>query len=389
MPCDRDAPMRVAMVIHGYYPQIGGAERQLTALAPVLQDHGVTVDVITRRFPGLAPSETIAGVAVHRVSAPGSKATSSVAFTLAAVRRMARLRPDVVHAHDLYSPATAALLTKRLLGTPVVIKVPRGGTLGSIARLMGRAFGRHRVAWLRRGVDTFIAISREIDRELAAIGVPPQRRVSIPNGVDTVHFAPLPEHGRINRRATLDLPRAPVVIFTGRLAPEKRLHDLLAIWPAVRAQNEGALLLLVGSGDHRAALEEVAGEGVRFVGSLLDVAPYLQAADLFVLPSAAEGLSNSLLEAMSTGLPCIATAVGGAPELIDHGRDGWLVPPGDPDLLQQAILTLLSDAELRESMGRQARQLVESRYSLPRIATEMRSMYQLLVAGDSCIGGQR
>lgn len=387
MPRDRNAPIRVAMVIHGYYPLIGGAERQLTALAPVLQDHGVVVDVITRRFPGLAASETIAGVSVHRVTAPGSRATSSVVFTLAAVRQMARLRPDVVHAHDLYSPATAALLTKRLLGTPVVAKVPRGGGLGSIARLMGRALGRQRVAWLRRGVDAFIVISREIERELAAIGVPPERRVSIPNGVDTVRFAPLPEHERIDRRASLGLPRAPVAIFTGRLALEKRLHELLAIWPAVRARHEGALLLLIGSGDQQAALESQAGEGVRLAGSLLDVAPYLQAADLFVLPSAAEGLSNSLLEAMSTGLPCIATAVGGTPELIDHGRTGWLVPLGDPALLQQAILTMLGDGGLRESLGRQARQHVESRYSLSRIATEMRDMYRRLVVGDSLAGG--
>ncbi|MGH9381469.1 MAG: glycosyltransferase family 4 protein [Thermoanaerobaculia bacterium] len=379
----RKATMRVAMVIHGYYPLIGGAERQLAAVAPVLQAQGVDVHVITRRFPGLAARETIAGVAVHRLSAPGAKAASSAAFSLAAVWRMARLQPDVIHAHDVYSPTTAALLARRLLGTPVVVKVPRGGSLSSLRRLQRRALGRRRVAWLRRSVDAFISISREIDDELAVIGISPERRVSIPNGVDTTRFVPFSAPERTRCRETLDLPQAPVAVFTGRLAQEKRLGDLLAIWPAVRARHGGALLLLVGAGVESGTLESLSSEGVRFTGPVLDVAPYLQAADLFVLPSAAEGLSNSLLEAMSTGLPCVATAVGGARELIEHGNNGWLVPPGERDHLQQAILTLFDDAELREALGRRARRRVESCYPLSRTATELIALYRRLIGSNA------
>lgn len=381
--------MRVAMVINGYYPRIGGAERQLAAVAPLLQAGGVDVHVITRRFPGLAPFETIAGVSVHRLAIPGTRSTRSLAFTFAAVRRMARLRPNLVHAHDVYSPATAALLTKKLLRAPVVVKVPRGGRRGSIAHLRGRALGRQRLAWLRRGADAFITINREIDDELAAMGVPSERRVAIPNGVHTARFKPLAAREKARLRRSLDLPRSPVVIFTGRLAPEKRLHDLLAIWPMVRERHAGALLVLVGSGSHRAELESQAGEGVRFAGSIMDVAPYLQTADLFVLPSAAEGLSNSLLEAMSTGLPCITTTVGGAPDLIDHGRNGWLVPPGEPDRLRHAILTLLADPDLRESIAQRARQHVEAGYSLPRVAAQMRGLYRELVERNRSVSSAR
>ncbi|MGH2603043.1 MAG: glycosyltransferase family 4 protein, partial [Dehalococcoidia bacterium] len=180
-PDKREVPVRVAMVIAGYHPLIGGAERQLMALAPRLQARGVDVHVVTRRYPGLEPFETVAGIPVHRLAAPGTRATRSILFTLAAVRRIARLRPDVVHAHELYSPTTVALLAKRLLGIPVVAKVPRGGELGSIASLSRRALGRRRVAWLCRGVDAFVTISRDIDCELEAIGVPPERRAAIPN----------------------------------------------------------------------------------------------------------------------------------------------------------------------------------------------------------------
>lgn len=379
-PDKREAPVRVAMVIAGYHPLIGGAERQLLALAPRLQAHGVDVHVITRRYPGLKPFETVAGVPVHRLAAPGTRATRSFVFTLAALRRIARLRPDVVHAHELYSPTTVALLAKGLLDIPAVAKVPRGGDQGSIARLSRRALGRQRVAWLCRGVDAFVVISRDIDGELEAVGVPPERRVAIPNGVDSTHFTPLPESERSRLRRTLDLPRAgPVAIYTGRLAWEKGLGDLLAAWRAVREVYSDASLLLVGTGDQRTALESRAGEGVRFPGPIPDVAPYLQAADLFVLPSTAEGLSNALLEAMSTGLPCIGTAVGGTPDLIDHGNSGWLVPPGDPGRLQQAILTLLADRELRDRLGRRARLQVESRYSLAQTAAATQQLYRRLL----------
>lgn len=380
---ERTAPLRVAMVIHGYYPLIGGPERQLTALAPALAARGVDIHVITRRTPDLASFETIAGVSVHRLPALGTRVTRSITFTLAAVRRIARLRADLIHAHDLYSPATIALLAKRLRNTPVVVKVPRGGDLGSINRLISRELGRQRMAWLRREVDAFITISRDIDRELDAIGVPSDRRAAIPNGVDSTRFTPLSRPERVRLRQTLDLPPDGLVtIFTGRLATEKGLDDLLTAWSAVRSSHSGALLLLVGSGDQRRTLEDRAGEGVRFAGSVLDVAPYLQAADLFVLPSVAEGLSNSLLEAMSTGLPCLATAVGGTPDLIDHGRNGWLVPPGEPTHLRQAILGLLANAELRRKLGRRARQHVETQYSLSRIADEMHELYRRLVFGD-------
>lgn len=380
---EREAPLRVAMVISAYYPLIGGAERQLLALAPGLLAGGIDVHVITRRHAGLAPFETVAGVPVHRLPAPGTRATRSIVFTVAALWRIARLRPDLVHAHELYSPTTVALLAKRLLGTPVVAKVPRGGERGSIAHLSRRALGHRRLAWLRRGVDAFVAISRDIDDELEAIGVPPERRAAIPNGVDSTRFVPLPDSERSRLRRTLDLPQAgSVAIYTGRLAEEKGLGDLLAAWPAVRDVYADALLLVVGSGDQRTALESRAGEGVRFTGPIPDVGPFLQAADLFVLPSTAEGLSNSLLEAMSAGLPCIATEVGGTPELIDHGRSGWLVPPADPDQLRRAILNLLADKQLRESLGQRARRQVESHFSLARTVAETHRLYRQLLQPD-------
>ncbi len=373
---DQPTRLRVAMIIQGYHPLVGGAERQLAAVAPLLQEQGVDVHILTRRYSGLAAFEMIGGVPVHRLPIPGPKAVASAMFTLAALPLLWRLRPHVIHAYSLFSPATTAVMAKRLFGTPVVVKVLRGGALGDVIRLKQKSSGEGRMALFRKQVDAFIVISQEIDAELAAAGVPPERRVFLPNGVDTGHFAPADKQAL---RSELSLPDAPTVVFTGRLAAEKRVDQLIALWPAVRAAHAGAVLLIVGAGQEL-ALKRAAGEGVQFMGQVDDVAPYLKAADLFVLPSSTEGLSNALLEAMAIGLPAVATAVGGTTDLITHGENGLLVPPDSPPALQEALLALLADEARRADMGRRGRERVIRDYALPATAGRLRNLYNRLAA---------
>ncbi len=370
--------IRVAMIIQAYYPLIGGAEMQLASLAPLLQARGVDVQVITRRRPGLAPFEIIRGVPVHRVPAPGPKPVASVLSTVSALALLRRLRPDVIHAYDMFSPTSTAIAAKRLYNTPIVVKVLRGGSGGDVLRLKRKAFGMTRIATFRQHVDAFVAISREIDSELQEIGIPPERRLFIPNGVDAERFAPLSPADKRALRASLNLPEGPVVIFIGRLDPEKRVNHLITSWPAVRAAHPNATLLLIGAGSQGAKLREMAGEGVTFLGLLDDVAPYLKASDLFVLPSATEGLSNALLEAMVSSLPVVATAVGGATDLITDRENGWLIPPDDVPALQTAVLTLLGDAERRAGLGRQARERIARDYALPNVAGRLYDLYDRL-----------
>jgi hypothetical protein len=120
------------MIIQAYYPHVGGAEQQLMALVPLLQARGVEINILTRRYPGLNSFEIIGGAPVHRLPIPGPKAVASTIFTLSALPLLARLRPHLIHAHELLSPTTTAVAAKRLFGIPVVAKVLRGGTLGDI-----------------------------------------------------------------------------------------------------------------------------------------------------------------------------------------------------------------------------------------------------------------
>jgi glycosyltransferase involved in cell wall biosynthesis len=369
--------LRVAMLIQAYYPRLGGAERQLASLAPLLKDLGVEIRIFTRRYDrALSPFEIINDVPVYRLPVPGPKPLAALSFSLSAMPMLRSFSPHVIHAHELLSPATTAIMAKRILGIPVVAKVLRGGELGDLAKLKRRAFGSSRIESIKRGIDSFIVISTEIDNELAEIGVPLEKRSFIPNGVDLNRFAPLSLDDKTALRRSLNLPDGLVVVFSGRLDPEKRVNQLIAIWNEIIKKHADATLLILGTGTEEQKLEQMAGANVRFEGNVKDVAPYLRASDIFVLPSSTEGLSNALLEAMASGLASIATSVGGATDLIETGKNGILILPDDSQALLSALLTVLSDSDLRAKFGVNGRSFVQKSYSLSAVAEKLNALYR-------------
>lgn len=369
--------LRVAMLIQAYYPRLGGAERQLASLVPLLKDLGVEIQIFTRRYDRtLSPFEMINDVSVYRLPVPGPKPLAALSFSLSAIPMLAKFKPHVIHAHELLSPATTAVMAKRIFGTPVVAKVLRGGELGDLAKLKHSAFGSSRIESIKRGIDSFIVISSEIDNELAEIGVPPEKRVFISNGVDLERFAPLSADRKSVLRPSLNLPDGLIVVFSGRLDPEKRVDQLVEIWNEIIKKHPDATLLILGSGTEEEKLKQMAGANVRFEGNVKDVAPYLCVSDVFVLPSSTEGLSNSLLEAMASGLAPIATSVGGATDLIQNGKNGILISPDDPQAILSALLTLLSDPALRTQFGVNGRNLIKKNYSLSAVAEKLNALYR-------------
>ncbi len=367
--------IRVAMLIQRYLPHVGGAERQLASLCPLLAAQGVTVQVVTRMHVPLPPNEIIDGVPVCRIRTPGPKVISSFLFSLRSQAVLRRFRPDVLHAHELLSPSTTALLAKTFLGKPVLAKPLRGGTLGDIAKLKSRRSGALRIRSLRRSVDAFVAISDEIDAELRELGIPDRSIHRIPNGVDTDRFQPVTPDRKTGLRRELNLDGDPLVVFSGRLAPEKGVDILLAAWADLLREIPRAGLVVLGDGPEHDSLTRLAGERVRFVGPVDDVAPYLQAADIFVLPSLTEGLSNSLLEAMASGLAVVATSVGGARDIIIQEQNGFIAEPGKAQNLLHAILVLCRDTELKQRLGVEARRTIVDGYALPTVAARLTELY--------------
>ncbi|HUF98940.1 MAG TPA: glycosyltransferase family 4 protein, partial [Ilumatobacter sp.] len=220
--------------------------------------------------------------------------------------------------------------------------------------------------------DRFVVISHEIDGELAGLGVTTGRRAWVPNGVDTNKFRP----------STRQRPRSrvggPIMIATGRLAPEKRLTELAARWDRVRQAAPGARLRIVGDGPERSALESY--EGVELMGLRDDVDHLLRRSDVYVSASEAEGLSNSLLEAMAAALPCVVTDVGGVDDLFAETDCGIAVPADDLDLLVDELIRLLADPDLRFDLGRNARKRVRTGWSLNTAGDRLALLYRELAA---------
>lgn len=370
-PVPRDAGPVVAMVIQNYVPALGGAERQLASLAPRLRARGIRPVVITRAHDGRPTRDEVDGVPVVRIPVAGPKPLRSLLFVVRARAELRALEPDVVHAFDTLTPSVVALGHRRRYGTPVATKVLRSGEIGDL-QVLGRKFmGERRVRSLVAEVDRFVAISTDIAEELRGLGVPEDRIAHIPNGVDTDRFHPPDGDTREARE-----PHR--VIATGRLAPEKRLHEIASRWPDLRARHPSAELVLVGDGPERATLE--AHAGTRLLGRREDVEEQLRSATVYVSASNAEGLSNSLLEAMASGLPCVVTDVGGVRDVIVDGVHGIVVDPEDLDGLVDRIGELLDNPERRSALARAARRRVTTGWSLDATAAALTDMYRALAA---------
>ncbi|MBE3024660.1 sugar transferase [Janthinobacterium sp. BJB1] len=236
-------------------------------------------------------------------------------------------------------------------------------------------------------VHHFIAVSADLGQWLVdVIGAAPERVTHIGNGVDSVHF-----HPRLGPTAAVGPPGflrngAFVIGSVGRMAAVKDHASLVQAFLLLLAQpgaHARLRLILVGDGPCRQAcltlLQQAGAAHLAWLpGARDDVAQLLRAMDLFVLPSLAEGSSNTILEAMATGLPIVATQVGGNVELVQSGWNGTLVPPGSPDMLADAMLDYYSMPELGPRHGARGRRLVLAEHSLPAMAGAYLAVYDRL-----------
>jgi L-malate glycosyltransferase len=272
-----------------------------------------------------------------------------------------------------------------LAGAPTLVQPASSGYYGEAEELL-RTRG---AAVLRRAIlrnTAFAAISADIERQWRSLGVGPERLVRMASGVDAAHFHPSPSTSGRTSKAEVGLLPHPRVVFTGRLHPQKNLDTLLDAWPAV-VRRTGASLILVGEGPDRARLEaRAAALGVaahiQFAGAVADPAPILRAADAFVLPSVAEGMSNSLLEAMSTALPCLASRIGGNIDLLDDGQTGLLLPADMAEAWSSALIGVLEDRCAASRLGGAAREKIEAEFALPVVVDRYMTLYGQMLAGN-------
>lgn len=246
-------------------------------------------------------------------------------------------------------------------------------------------------------VQSWVALSQDLQRYLTGpVGIAPQRVVQLYNGVDAAKFCPAAApHALPIAGCPFQAPAHWLVGTVGRMAPVK--DQLLLARAFVRALalapafGERARLLLVGEGPLRAQAQAVlddagAGHLAWLPGERADVADVMRGLDVFVLPSRAEGISNTILEAMATGLPVVATAVGGNVELVAEGRTGRLLPAGDPEAMAQALLTLWREPARARQLGANGRVEVEARFSLQAMVGAYQGLYDRRLGRKSLAG---
>lgn len=253
-----------------------------------------------------------------------------------------------------------------------------------------------RVEWLNRQLapltDAFIAVAQAHARYLAdQEGCPPDRIYVIPNGVDTERFRPRAKNLPLAHQLGIP-PDRPVVGMVAALRPEKNHELFLAAAQKVRQARADALFLIVGDGPRRPVLQQLAADlgladQVLFTGTRSDVPELLSLLYLFVLSSHMEANPLSILEAMATAKPVVATRVGSIPENVQEGKTGFLVPPGDANALAQRIIWLLNHPAEAHRMGQLARQHVLTHGSIHQTVagyeTLLQTLYQQKVPSQS------
>lgn len=374
--------LRILMVLEAAYPALrgGGAEAQVRTLARGLRARGHGVTILVPCVPW-APTRKVSrfgGAAVCRLWFPrlpllgGPWLWLRMAMFLHARGR----RYDAWHVHIAHRMGAVCALMGHWLDKRVLAKVSgwwelEKGTLAPRAGLVDRLARR-----ALRHTGTWQAISRRIARTLELRGIPADRIVLLPNAVDTARFA------HIGRDAAAPSPVR--FVFVGRLEAEKGLATLVAAFAAIAPSHPEASLLLVGSGTLERPLKDevqrlgIAGR-VEFAGHRDDIETVLADGNVGVLGSRIEGLSNTLLESMASGLPMIASRISGNEDFVHEGRNGWLFEPGDRDGLARCLSEAASlDPAARTAMGEAARATVRANAGLDQVLNRL----QLLYAGE-------
>lgn len=364
----------IVHVVHRF--DTGGMENGMVnlfnTLSPERYRHTVVALTDFSDFRHRITAQRVDFHALHR--APGH----GLGWAVRLWKLLRRLKPDLVHTRNL-----AALEAQFVAAAAGIRDTVHGEHGRDVFDLYGRNW---KYNLLRRAarpfVSNYISVSRDLETWLrVVIHVPPRKLHQIYNGVDSVKF-----HPRTGPRPDFAHPDSIVFGSVGRMVEVKDYPTLTAAFIQLIRQQperaERARLVIVGDGPARdTCLALLQGAGLAHLawlpGERHDIPDIMQALDVFVLPSRNEGISNTILEALASGLPVIATAVGGNLELVEDGVNGMLVTPGDVAGLAQALLGYLDAPARIAEHGANARQWAEQRFSIPAMAEAYATVYDL------------
>lgn len=382
-PCAREAgstesPRQVLYIIDRLNHRFGGAEGALERLSRLLPRERYRPSIICFSAGDEVHATFCCPVQVLPLNSLCSRAAVTHALWLH--RYLRTTHTDIVHTFFPASDIWGALVA-HLSGVPVILSSRRD--MGILRT------SRHRVAYriVNSIFDKVQAVSDKVrDACVSADGLPADKVVTIRNGIDLDVIDTTPAS---SARAFLGISgSAPVVVTVANFRSVKGLDVLVRAAALVRQQVPECVFLVIGFHQDedcvqqffRLVAELQLERNVVAPGLRTDVVSLLKSADVFCLPSRSEGMPNALLEAMACGLPCVATAVGGTPEVISDGENGYLVPSERPDLLAGRILHLLKHPEIARQIGHAARRRIETRFTAEAMTSAFVNLYDELLA---------
>jgi glycosyltransferase involved in cell wall biosynthesis len=315
---------------------------------------------------------------------------------LIATFRLARLirreRPHILHTHTAKA-GTVGRVAALLAGArrpPIVVHTFHGHVLRGYFGPLRSLFFRLLERWLAARTTALIAVSPQVRDDLVSLGIAPRERFAVIRlGIELDERIAAENDGRLESRRYLGIPDDRFAVgWIGRMTAVKRTDDVLVAFKRLRESGVEATLCMVGDGPDRAGLEQQAHDlGIvretLFLGYQEDVAPFYAAFDALVLPSSNEGTPVSVIEALGAGRPVVATRVGGVPDVVRDGEDGFLVEPGATEELAERLAQLARDPALRERMGKQGRERVLPRYAVERLVDDVDRLYRSLLSAVS------
>ena len=391
----------VLMVTGAYPPEVTGGGVHCRELVRSLQGH-VKFTVLTISADSSLPkSGEMDGASVYRVVVDVNRIGSKLRAALYLAGRFFLLHRqfDIIHFHGFSQKTILLTILAKFFRKTMVLTLH---TADHDEPLSIRSKGRL-AFWCYSQADLFISISPRLSNAYLASGLPQTKLRLIPDGVDLERFRPGDQGERLALRRALGLPEELVLIlFVGFFSREKHPDLLFDVWARTLVNDLPTTgIVFVGATRSRyfevdpGLAQKIKAEAKRlgverqvvFVEVTHEVEKYYRTANVFVLPSSREGLSLVLLEAMATGLPCIASRLQGVTDVVIEDRvNGILVPPGDAAALEGALRFLLQDPIRAQELGRKARERVKKQYSITRTATHHLETYQLLAA-QSTSGG--
>ncbi|MFH1226710.1 MAG: glycosyltransferase [Planctomycetota bacterium] len=368
--------MPMVNILHIIYSldKVGGTEKRLMETLPYLAGLGkykiwvccITGGALYRQ------QHKSQGIDLIELNAPGI-------FDILALFRLVRLigkhRIKIIHTH-LFRSNFVGRLVGALTGVPLTVCSENSTMKRWFYSLVNRLFAS--------GTDAVIANSMAVRNHLARNGIPSYKTTVIYNGKSSRDYTA--DSAKQDIRKELNIPPGNYVIANiSKLRPEKRVDVFIKAVPAVLKEIPNATFLIVGDGPLESELKQLANDkglsgGVIFTGVRNDIPAILRSSDLLALSSSYEGCPNVVIEAMASGVPVVATAVGGTPEIVQDGATGLLVPPENPDLLAGAIIALLKDKNRASEFSRKAVTIFKERFTIEQSVRQIEKLYDDLIS---------